>query len=93
MFKMVEFFNEQGKILTLAEYKALGVNVPVKDYLVRRHWGTWNRVMAGCSKLVDFTSTAKVAEILSEEAPEEVTEVPVVKKAPVTKPVAKKVTK
>ena len=32
--------------MTLAEYKAEGNDVPVKDYLLRRTFGSWNRVMA-----------------------------------------------
>ena len=86
MFKMVEFFNKQGKILTLDEYRALGTNVPVKDHHARRYWGTWNRIMAASTKLVKFDSELKVAEVL--ETKEDTKE-----KAPVTKPVSKTVTK
>ena len=36
--------------MTLAEYKAEGNDVPVKDYILRRSLGSWNRVMAVVSK-------------------------------------------
>ena len=32
--------------MTLAEYKADGSDVPVKDYLLRRRFGSWNRVLS-----------------------------------------------
>ena len=32
--------------MTLAEYKAFGNDVPVKDYLLRRAFGSWNRVLS-----------------------------------------------
>tara|TARA_B100000131_G_scaffold166270_1_gene160794 strand:+ start:1215 stop:1490 length:276 start_codon:yes stop_codon:yes gene_type:complete len=32
--------------MTLAEYKAFGNDVPVKDYMLRRAFGSWNRVMS-----------------------------------------------
>jgi len=32
--------------MSLAEYKAFGNTVPVKDYLLRRRFGSWNRVLS-----------------------------------------------
>lgn len=53
IFKVVDFFNEKGKILSLAEYRAYGNEVPVKDYHIRRYWGSWNRVTQAANKLVE----------------------------------------
>ena len=36
--------------MTLAEYKGFGNDVPVKDYLLRRQFGSWNRVLSQVSK-------------------------------------------
>lgn len=42
-----EFVASKGvEHMTLAEYKAVGNDVPVRDYLLRRKFGSWNRVMA-----------------------------------------------
>ena len=42
-----DFMASKGvEYMTLAEYKAEGNDVPVKDYLLRRTFGSWNRVMA-----------------------------------------------
>jgi len=42
-----EFVASKGvEHMTLAEYKAGGTEVPVRDYLLRRKFGSWNRVMA-----------------------------------------------
>ena len=42
-----EFIASKGKeTMTLAEYKAEGNDVPVKDYLLRRRFGSWNRVLS-----------------------------------------------
>ena len=42
-----EFIASKGKeTMTLAEYKANGNDVPVKDYLLRRRLGSWNRVLS-----------------------------------------------
>ena len=32
------------KTVTLSEYKGFGNDVPVKDYLLRRAFGSWSRV-------------------------------------------------
>ena len=34
------------EVMTLAEYKEYGNDVPVKDYLLKRYFGSWNRVMS-----------------------------------------------
>ena len=34
------------KTVTLSEYKGFGNDVPVKDYLLRRAFGSWSRVLS-----------------------------------------------
>ncbi len=42
-----EFFAEHKvESMDLAEYKSHGADVPVKDYLLRRQFGSWNRVLS-----------------------------------------------
>ena len=44
-----EFMAEKG-VMDLAEYKSHGNDVPVKDYLLRRAFGSWNRVISVMNK-------------------------------------------
>jgi hypothetical protein len=44
-----EFMADKG-VMDLAEYKSHGNDVPVKDYLLRRAFGSWNRVMSVMNK-------------------------------------------
>ena len=48
MIKAVSnFFVEKGvEKMDLAEYKSYGSEVPVKDYILKRYFGSWNRVMS-----------------------------------------------
>ena len=48
MLKAVsDFFVEKGvEKMDLATYKSHGIDVPVKDYLLRRQFGSWNRVLS-----------------------------------------------
>ena len=48
-----EFFAKEG-VMDLAEYKSHGSDVPVKDYLLRRQFGSWNRVIAQVNKRFDI---------------------------------------
>ena len=45
-----EFMADEGSVMDLAEYKSHGNDVPVKDYLLRRAFGSWNRVMSVMNK-------------------------------------------
>ena len=45
-----DFMSKKGGVMTLAEYKAEGNNVPVKDYLLRRAFGSWSRVLSVVTK-------------------------------------------
>lgn len=47
MIKAVsDFFTEKGGVMDLATYKSYGSDAPVKDYMLRRHFGSWNRVLS-----------------------------------------------
>tara|TARA_B100000900_G_scaffold25665_1_gene19966 strand:- start:34 stop:291 length:258 start_codon:yes stop_codon:yes gene_type:complete len=51
MIKAVsEFFTEKGEVMDLATYKSYGSDVPVKDYILRRYFGSWNRVLSVVNK-------------------------------------------
>ena len=45
-----DFMAKEGGVMDLAEYKSQGNDVPVKDYLLRRAFGSWNRVLSVVSK-------------------------------------------
>ena len=45
-----DFMAKEGGVMDLAEYKSHGNDVPVKDYLLRRAFGSWNRVLSVVSK-------------------------------------------
>ena len=52
MIKAVsDFFAEKGvEKMDLAEYKSYGSEVPVKDYILKRYFGSWNRILAVVNK-------------------------------------------
>ena len=46
-----DFLVEQGvETMDLATYKGHGTDVPVKDYLLRRAFGSWSRVLNAMKK-------------------------------------------
>ena len=45
-----DFMAKEGGVMDLAEYKSHGNDVPVKDYLLRRQFGSWNRVLSVMNK-------------------------------------------
>ena len=46
-----DFLVEQGvETMDLATYKGHGTDVPVKDYLLRRAFGSWSRVLSAMKK-------------------------------------------
>ena len=60
MIKAVsEFFEKEG-VMDLAEYKSRGSDVPVKDYLLRRAFGSWNRVLSVVNKRYPVSVTPVV---------------------------------
>ena len=40
------FTGEKVESMDLATYKSYGSDAPVKDYMLRRHFGSWNRVLS-----------------------------------------------
>ena len=58
-----EFIASKGKeTMTLAEYKAEGNDVPVKDFYLRRRLGSWNRVLAVMNKRYPVDTPAPAPE-------------------------------
>ena len=59
-----KFFTEKGGVMDLAEYKSYGSDVPVKDFMLRRYFGSWNRVLSVVDKRypVSVTPAPKVKE-------------------------------
>ena len=59
-----EFFVEKGGVMDLATYKSYGSDVPVKDFMLRRYFGSWNRVLSVVDKRypVSVTPAPKVEE-------------------------------
>jgi len=45
-----EYFKKEGEVMGLPAYKAKGKDVPVKDYIIRKHFGSWNRFVAVIGK-------------------------------------------
>lgn len=72
-----EYFKKEGGTMGLPAYKAKGNDVPVKDYLLRRAFGSWSRVLS----------------VVSKRYPVDVIVAPEVKEAPAKKAPAKKVEK
>ena len=66
-----DFMSKKGGVMTLAEYKAEGNDVPVKDYLLRRAFGSWSRVLSVVAKRYPVSAVpVKVAK--PKEAPKKV---------------------
>jgi|TARA_R110002153_G_scaffold100930_2_gene236996 hypothetical protein len=75
-----EYFASNGGSMDLVTYKSKGADVPVKDFMLRRAFGSWNRVLS----VVEHRYPATVVtEVKKAE----------VKKAPAKKAPAKKVEK
>jgi|TARA_B100001094_G_scaffold90299_1_gene86370 hypothetical protein len=46
-----DFFAEEGvEKMDLTTYKSHGTKVPVKDYMLRRAFGSWSRVLSAMKK-------------------------------------------
>jgi len=46
-----EFMASKGvDSMTLVEYKGYGSDAPVKDYILKRYFGSWNRILAVVNK-------------------------------------------
>ena len=48
MIKALSEFMASKRVdsMTLVEYKGYGSDVPVKDYILKRYFGSWNRGMS-----------------------------------------------
>ena len=75
-----EYFASNGGSMDLVTYKSKGADVPVKDFMLRRAFGSWNRVLSVVEHRYPATEVKKA-------------EVAEVKKAPAKKAPAKKVEK
>ena len=78
MIKAVsDYMTKEGGVMSLAEYKSKGNEVPVKDYLLRRAFGSWSRVLSVVSKrypVVIKEVTKKVApKVTKKVEPKKVT--------------------
>lgn len=73
-----EYFASNGGSMDLVTYKSKGADVPVKDFMLRRAFGSWNRVLSVVEHRYPATEVTKKAEV---------------KKAPAKKAPAKKVEK
>ena len=62
-----DYFKKEGGVMDLSTYKSKGNDVPVKDYLLRRAFGSWSRVLSVVSKRYPVDVAAPVVE----EAPVE----------------------
>jgi len=71
-----DFMAKEGGVMDLAEYKSHGNDVPVKDYLLRRAFGSWNRVLSVVSKRYPV-SVAPVEVAKPKAAPKKKSEVKV----------------
>lgn len=60
-----EYFAKNGGVMDLVEYKSHGNDVPVKDYLLRRAFGSWTRVLSVVKKRypVQVAVVEKVEEV------------------------------
>jgi hypothetical protein len=76
-----DFMTKKGGVMDLAEYKSHGNDVPVKDYLLRRQFGSWSRVLSVVKKRHPVSVTpVKVEEPKAAPKVEKKTEVKVEKK-------------
>jgi len=60
---------ENGGVMSLVEYKSHGNDVPVKDYLLRRAFGSWSRVLSVVKKRYPVQVTVKEVKEVKKPAP------------------------
>ena len=64
-----KFFASKGVVtMDLAEYKAVGNDVPLKDFMLRRAFGSWNRVLSAMKKRHPV-QVAAVEKVVKKPAP------------------------
>jgi|TARA_B110000305_G_scaffold197864_1_gene223699 hypothetical protein len=60
-----EFVASKGvNTISLPDYKSYGKEVPVKDYLLRRQWGSWTRVLSVMNKRYPIQVAEEVKEVV-----------------------------
>jgi len=64
-----DYMTEKGGVMDLVEYKSHGNDVPVKDYLLRRAFGSWSRVLSVVNKRYPV-QVAVVEEVKEVKKPE-----------------------
>ena len=64
-----EYFKKEGGVMGLPAYKAKGNDVPVKDYLLRRAFGSWSRVLSVVTKRYPVV----IKEVTKKVTPKKVT--------------------
>ena len=68
-----DFHAEQGvEKMDLVEYKSHGNDVPVKDYLLRRAFGSWNRVLSAMNKRHPVQVAVVEEKVVEKPAPKKV---------------------
>ena len=66
-----KFFTEKGGVMDLAEYKSYGSDVPVKDFMLRRYFGSWNRVLSVVDKRYPVSVTTVPEPVVEEKVVKE----------------------
>ena len=66
-----DFFVEKGGVMDLAEYKSYGSDVPVKDFMLRRYFGSWNRVLSVVDKRYPVSVTTVPEPVVEEKVVKE----------------------
>lgn len=53
LLAIAKFFEEEngGEPMTLDEYRSFGADAPIKDFVARRMWGSWNRITRAASQV------------------------------------------
>ena len=69
-----DFMAEKGvEKMDLVEYKSHGNDVPVKDYLLRRGFGSWNRVLSAMKKRHPVQVAVVEEKVVAKPAPKKKT--------------------
>ena len=50
-----DYFSKNGGSMDLAMYKSKENDVPVKDYVLRKHFGNWSMVLAKVERIAPWT--------------------------------------
>ena len=50
-----DYFSKNGGSMDLLTYKAKGNDVPVKDYVLQKHFGNWSMVLAKVERIAPWT--------------------------------------